>query len=310
MKFLRFSLVICVSVLVCASCAIDPYRQGTELYFAGKYESAEISLEDALSAHKGNAKAYFYLGKTLKAQGRVEESIQAFDKAYAIDPDYPTLAYELGSSMAQVGISRDSIKYLRRSVMQEPENVDAYYWLGVALDRSGDLEGASLVYSTALSLDPERLEILERLHKVSVNLHEKKVAFEKTIEAIQTNMPEGPDKDFALGQLHMEYGERAEAMRCFSSCLAADSSNTSAYYFLARCLEDDARYTDALDVLEAGAARGLESPEIYDELTNVNLMLDRREEALRAYQKYLDITGGDPLTERQLRRFNVEEESD
>lgn len=310
MKSSRFVLIICLTAMICASCSIDPYRKSVELYDEGEYESAENSLEEALLSNKGNAEAYFYLGKSLKAQDRLEEAIQAFDKAYEIDQDYPTLAFELGVAMAQAGISHDSIMYLRRSVIMDPENVEAFYWLGVALERSGNLEDAGLVYANVLSLDPERTEVLEKLHGVSVNLHEKRNAFDKTVETIQANMAEGPDKDFALGQLHMEYGEPAEAVRHFASCLEADSLNGAACYNLARCLEDDAHYTDALDVLEEGVAAGLESPEIYDELTNLYLMLDRREDALNAYGKYLDIMGESPLTEKQIRRFNVDEKSD
>lgn len=289
----RFLFVLFTFLLFSGfSCSIlDPYQKGIVYYENGEYYEADKAITYALRNHEPSAKAYFYLGKTYIELGRDAKALEKFIHAYEMEPDYPAAALEVGKAMVSLGIGGDSIPYLIQAVKLEPENSDAHFWLGVAYQRAGDSEKAVVSFSTSLALDPSRDDILPRLASLSREQLGGDRAFDQLVETILNENEENALRDFKLGKLHWDLDRKEEAALYFRACLEKEAANFEASYYLSLCLGKDEKYQDALEVLESAVSHTTDYPAIYNELSNIYLVLQRHSEAADAYRRYLELSG-------------------
>ena len=70
----------------------------------------------------------------------------------------------------QQGQSYDAVKWGRRALDLEPENIDVIYWYGRALLANDDASGALTQWEKGLTLDSEHLGILEGLARLYLDM--------------------------------------------------------------------------------------------------------------------------------------------
>ena len=103
----------------------DLYREAVENYQHKQYDQALVSAEQALPAN-GNNPAWLHLyGATLVAVGRLDSAEEYLRKAYAIAPDQPPYAYELGALLHNERKYAEAVPILKRAVEMAPENLVA-----------------------------------------------------------------------------------------------------------------------------------------------------------------------------------------
>lgn len=66
----------------------DPYKEGRELYRAGRYAEAARKFEEAVQADPSNAKAWWQLNFAYNKLERYEDALRAVEKAGSLDPTY------------------------------------------------------------------------------------------------------------------------------------------------------------------------------------------------------------------------------
>ena len=69
----------------------------------GNYRDAETAYRDVLRSDPKNAELHDSLGVALLMQGKVRESLDAFDRAIKIAPDYGRYRVHRGSARTQLG---------------------------------------------------------------------------------------------------------------------------------------------------------------------------------------------------------------
>ena len=74
----------------------------------GKLEEAIEAYNKALAIKPDYAEAYNNMGNALKEQGKLEEAIEAYNKALAIKPDYADAYYNMGM------LSKSKVSWKRR----------------------------------------------------------------------------------------------------------------------------------------------------------------------------------------------------
>ena len=81
---------------------------GNALKEQGKLEEAIEAYNKALAIKPDYAEAYNNMGNALKEQGKLEEAIEAYNKALAIKPDYaePTTTWAM--------LSKSKVSWKRR----------------------------------------------------------------------------------------------------------------------------------------------------------------------------------------------------
>ncbi|MGX7895528.1 tetratricopeptide repeat protein [Tsuneonella sp. HG222] len=81
-------------------------------------------------------------GKSLLAAGQVQDAIDTFEAALAIDPSNTDVYLELGEAARNQGLQGKAIHYYREALKREPNNFAALSGEGAALMEKGAVEKA------------------------------------------------------------------------------------------------------------------------------------------------------------------------
>src|SRR5439155_23971032 len=98
----------------------------------------EAALRKALKAKPAYVEALYNLGKVLVKQGRLEEALKSYQRAHAIDADFPALRRNLALVYRSLGQPLRAIALLREAQQSSPSDQDVPPVLGAALS---DAEG-------------------------------------------------------------------------------------------------------------------------------------------------------------------------
>ena len=124
-------------------------------------------------------------GPLLFARQRYAEAQVVFERLERLDPENPRAQMFLGALAVLRGENRDALPRLRKAIQATPNSNQARYWLGMALMRTGDIQGA-----------------------------------EAQILPLVREHPEGVEGHLALGLLRKLEGRRDEAVSEFQKVLA------------------------------------------------------------------------------------------
>ncbi len=148
----------------------EPYyraRLGALLAVKGDLDRAEEVLAEAVRLDPKNSLAWDYLGQVRLKKGDSAGAIAALKKAVELAPlAYPEAYFYLGQAHLERGDAKAARFYLTKAVVLASRNADYRYWLGLANEKLGDLEGARAQYREALKLDPEHKKAKEALARL------------------------------------------------------------------------------------------------------------------------------------------------
>ena len=128
---------------------------GTTNKSLGKLEEAIEAYNKAILLKPDFAEAHYNIGNTLKKQGKLEEATEAFRKALDIKPDYAEVYINMGNALQGQGKLDEAIKAYNKVISLKPNFAEAYNNMGSALKDQGKQEKAIEAYSKALSLKPD-----------------------------------------------------------------------------------------------------------------------------------------------------------
>jgi tetratricopeptide (TPR) repeat protein len=139
---------------------------GIALKEQGKLEEAIEAYNKAIVLKPDNADAYYNMGATLKEQGKLEEAIEAYNKAIAIKPDYVEAYSNMGIALQDQGKPEEAIVAYNKVLSIKPDYVEAYNNMGNALKDQGKPEEAIEAYNKAIALKPDYVEALNNMGNV------------------------------------------------------------------------------------------------------------------------------------------------
>jgi tetratricopeptide (TPR) repeat protein len=103
------------------------------LMAAGRHDEAEAALQQDLAERPDDPATLDALGVCLYFQNRIEDSIEAFRRAVALDGNRPTTWYNLGTSLSDAGLPEDAVWAYRQCLARDPANESAKYNLSRSL---------------------------------------------------------------------------------------------------------------------------------------------------------------------------------
>jgi serine/threonine protein kinase/tetratricopeptide (TPR) repeat protein len=95
------------------------------------------------------------LGRTLLAQGSLEEALAEFAKATELQPTYPAPWFNRGVVYARLGQWERAMASCREAIRLMPEHPDAHYSLGTVLRLHGKFGEAADAFQKAIHLRPD-----------------------------------------------------------------------------------------------------------------------------------------------------------
>ena len=123
------------------------------------------------------------MGNTLKTQGKLEEAIEAYNKAIAIKPDFAEAYNNMGAALKAQGNLEEAIEACNKAIAIKPDFAEAYYNMGISFKEQGKLEEAIEAYTKAIVIKPD---FARAYSNISISL--KGLKFTKHNRVIQTTI--------------------------------------------------------------------------------------------------------------------------
>ena len=111
-----------------------------------------------LASIEAHATANYLVGNSLLHQGRVDEAVEHFQKAFALQSESAIFHNGLGNAFYQKGRTDEAIMQYQKALALQPESAGAYEYLGEALFQKGHVDGAIIQYQKALEIKPDFAE--------------------------------------------------------------------------------------------------------------------------------------------------------
>jgi len=109
---------------------------------AERFHGAELALRQALISDPENAALHFALGTMLRQQERWDEAIDEITRSAQLMPDFPENHGSLAYIFYRLDDPSDSIAEARTALSMDPQNAEAYQFLGLALFSDGQYKAA------------------------------------------------------------------------------------------------------------------------------------------------------------------------
>jgi len=200
-----------------------------------QYKSlTEISKSD-VAALPANSSLHNNLAKGLISEGRVNESIQEFKLALALDPGNGKRENALGLALALNGQTAEALPHYLRAVELKPDDVVARVNLGNLLKESGRLPEAVVEYLKALHDKPDSAEVRTSLGSAynAMGQTEKALPYYQSAVALKPDLEQA---HMGLGNTRALLGQWDDAAKEYDIALKLDPQDYYAHYSLGEVL--------------------------------------------------------------------------
>ena len=150
----------------------------------GRHDLAERSALSAVRLRE-SLDGFMLLALASQRLNKINESIAWLEKAALRQPEYPEIYKLLGVNYALGGMLKESEKSFRRSVELDPKNWELHYLLGRSLYEADDLKNAEEAFHRAIEQNPSSVKTWTALGQVQERLHDLSLAEQSYRKALQ-----------------------------------------------------------------------------------------------------------------------------
>ena len=125
------------------------------LYTQGRYQEALNKTSQLLQQFSRSATLYNILGTVTKGLGKLDEAIEAYNKAISIKPDYSNAFTNMGVVLKDQGKLDEAIEAYKKAIVVNPDSAPTHNNMGVVFKEQGKLEEAIEAFNKALSIKPD-----------------------------------------------------------------------------------------------------------------------------------------------------------
>ncbi len=194
--------------------------------------------------HQDTANSHNNSGMILLAQGKIDESIQEFEKAIGSSEDLGIASLNLARAYYKKKEFQKAIESVRRLMERQPRSKDAETLLGNIDMEQGRMQQAEMHFKKALEYEPNFTDARNSLGI----LYDRQGKHDDAIREFR--MVISVDKDYAeaynnLGVIYKNQGKTQAAIDTFRQAIAADADFAGSYSNLALIYEDQGKAQEA-----------------------------------------------------------------
>ena len=218
-----------------------------------QFEAAIAPLQKLLAEKPDIAWAHFQLAYAYTALKRTDEARAEYERATALDPKMSEAYLNLGILLTEKDPAA-AVAPLRKAVDLLPAQSRPRFLLGYALERSGDIPGATGSYEAALHLDPRDTETVVHLGNLYYGLKKYPEA-EAKYRSVLESQPKSAQALLGLAQ-SLDAQKKPEAAAAYRDYLAVNPNDSRVRTRLMRMLLEQKQYDEALAELDRADAGG------------------------------------------------------
>jgi len=188
----------------------------TTLYSSGKINEAIVAIKTLNEEFPNVPLLFNILGACYQSLKQFDASIQMFETAISIKPDYAEAHFNLGVILKVSGRTHLAVESYKKAIALFPGYFSAYNNLGNALKQIGELEEAILSYQNAITINPDFAEAHNNIGIVLKDLGRLSESVKSYEAAISIN-PEFYDAHFNLGNSLRDLNQRNQALKSYEA---------------------------------------------------------------------------------------------
>lgn len=275
------------------------------LIHVARHKNAETLFGHTLSRNPGAWGAHNALGFERMRQGRIEESIEHFRAALALNPTHPRAMINLGAALEELGHVEQSETWYRKSISVSPDYGEGYYHLARLLIGRNRSAEALTPLQEAIRLDPgnaayafEHAACLAKSGEVerAIGEYKRAIALDSSLDGARIN----------LGDLYQQQGKPERAEPCYSAVLARNPSHPEANLNRGNLAFRDGRFAEAERHYRIALEANPDLPEARNNLGAALAAQQRYDEAVREFAALLEMEPERPDVEVNLARALLE----
>ena len=205
------------------------------LYNQQNYAQAEVVAYDIIARFPKHGFGWKVLGAVLQAQGRIDESLDAKQKAADLSPSDAEAWSNLGNAYQDKNRLEDALHCLKHAIQISPNLAVAHNNLGITFEKLNRLDDAQSCYRKALELRPD---YVEAHYNYGVTL-QKMARYDDAQKSYRLAINYNPNHAKAhsnLGLVLKHLSEFSESEKHFLTAIKLDPSFIDAHYNFALLL--------------------------------------------------------------------------
>ena len=229
------------------------------------YEKAEQAFREYVRKNPGSSEGYYLLGYVLNRENKPKESLEIYTKAASLATPTSDDLKIVALNYVLLNANADAIHWLQHAVQMDPQNKEAWYYLGRAYYTETRLPDARAAFEKVLELDPHNAKAennIGLIYESSAKPEEALAAYRKAIDWQEGSERPSEQPYLNLGNLLITLEQPAEAIAPLEKAVALAGNNSqcrlrlgTAYLRVGRLKEAQAQLEEAvrLDPEDAAA---------------------------------------------------------
>ena len=264
-------------------------QQAIQAFQSGNYERADSILVKIINADSKNLPAFHILGLIKASQNKYQEATELLGRAVKLDPNEPSIRYNLAKALVDNGAYIESIPHHKKAIELAPNNPEALLNYGKALSSLNAYEEALSAYDKALIIHPSYAEAFLNKGATLKELkrYEEAIICADSALKINPNLAEGwVNKGVAL----KEFKKYDEVISHYEKALSLKSEIDWLYGDLLHAKMKVCRWFDFTDNLEKIINKVLVNERVINPFPLIaltdNALLHRQSSEIYVQEKY------------------------
>ncbi len=269
-----------------------------------QFEAAITPLQKLIAEKPDIAWAHFQLAYAYTALKRTDEARAEYERATALDPKMSEAYLNLGILLTEKDPAA-AVAPLRKAVELLPAQSRPRFLLGYALERSGDIPGATDSYEAALHLDPRDTETVVHLGNLYYGLKKYPEA-EAKYRSVLESQPKSAQALLGLAQ-SLDAQKKPEAAAAYRDYLAVNPNDSRVRTRLMHMLLEQKQFDEALAELDRADAGG--KPPTLDSLrarADIQIAQKKWDDSIATLRKAIALAPGDATLHAGLGRVYMQ----
>ncbi|HIK31692.1 MAG TPA: tetratricopeptide repeat protein [Oscillatoriales cyanobacterium M59_W2019_021] len=233
---------------------------------------------------------YRHLGFALSQQERLEEAVEAYQKAIELNPKEAKTYSLLGQVRGKQGNFSGAIDSYQKAIELSNElPIWVYLNLGEALSQEKRFEEAIVAYEKASELEPENVGI-------------RRLLDEATTQHELSRKTDNVSEHFDLARELQSAGQLEEALGEYQKVLEGDRNYLAALHQVAQIYESQGKWEEAIERYQKAIDLDANPPFwVYRHLGFALSQQERLDKAIEAYQRAIELNPEDGATQSLLK---------